>query len=45
VLDDTGKIAETDVDVFDFLVFDLLDDVVGCLVCHVVTPVHLRGSR
>ncbi len=34
VLDDAGQIAEPDVDVLDFLVLDLLDDVVGGLFCH-----------
>ena len=34
VLDDTGQIAEPDVDVLDVLVLDLLDDVVGRLFCH-----------
>ena len=34
VLDDTGQVAEPDVDVLDFLVLDLLDDVVGGLICH-----------
>ncbi len=34
VLDDTGQVAEPDVDVLDVLVLDLLDDVVGGLICH-----------
>ena len=34
VLDHTGQVAEPNVDVFDLLVLDQLDDVVGCLICH-----------
>ena len=34
VLNDTGQIAEPDVDVLDLLVLDQLDDVVGRLFCH-----------
>jgi hypothetical protein len=34
VLDNTGQIAEPDVDVLDVFVLDLLDDVVGGLFCH-----------
>jgi hypothetical protein len=36
VLDDTGKIAETNVDVLDLLVLDQLEDVVCGLFCHCV---------